>query len=904
MNIFNNFQSTYIPIYHSQNINNTIILTEEQYHNLILYKERNNEINILLKKYLYIQNIDNIDLLQNYSLIIDIFNKYENYIIVKKINEEKKISLYKVFLNKKYEKIYKNKNFYYMPFESYVPNKDEICLVYQNKELSKEEMIQIIEKNKYYIYVNENNTLINDFFKNNIKDIFVLLQLFVPQLPKRIYYNKYNLNEFMKNTYKKMYNEFGLHSSSLHKFFMQIQKCCNFTIFGGVALKYYYHKYNINDTFDFLQSNDYDLNVTYLENESYDNITYTNYIIYMIYYIQIVYSKKIIDKNISLNVKDEKAPYINMYMTFSNKEDMNIYIWFLSQHNIFQLKSYYSNIMYINDNQRPYIYKVEFLSEELNSILTLKYIENSIINVKTIIKLEVHNNQIDPLDLRVNKNYTLLDFIFRTDINNQFSDYDLNDKVYYNNPIFLMLVYIDLIQKYQKKCISVAYRKKIGKEEKDKMRYTFIVKYLLVPYIMDKKDIVLKKMFSLINEDKYKNILITELLTFECDTNIYNQMNQFYDFLIINVEKIIYTYFNNEEYRFIKLNDYNYDIIKYQVKKPIKKVNIDKIYIENIENDICEETVFKINDFLRILYNEKNIEYNIINVYNERLNRKLMSLENTLNNNDTELSDKISKLMKLYNNFENIKDDYEGLYQKIIKIKYKSKILYHQECEVIKQIKFINEKLNLIEVNVEVSNKDLMFKEKLGSLLKKQYKKYKEEEKKIKIAKKVELRRLEEIEKKKAEELKRIQEEEMRLAKIKEEEELKKELEIIRKKELIIKERNKKIQKYKTECTNIALYIPRKIYNMGNYSIKKSIIYIDHINDYINWIYRNVSFFTILKVLGLIAMIGIICYGKYLHYVDEQKHLEMVRAHESKIKYNQRYNYKYTPKNNFYKKKY
>ncbi len=907
MNIFNNFQSVYIPLYNSQNVNNTILLTPNQYNNLILYQknieDKKIELNKVLKKYLYFQNLDNIDLLQNYSLLIDIIKKDENYVIVKKYNEEKKtLYLYKVFLNKNYEKIYANKNFYYMPFEAYIPNKEELCLVYQTKEFTKDDMIKLMNQNKDYIY--ENNSLIDDFYKNNIKDIYVLLQLFVPQLPKRLYYNKYNLNEFIKHEYKKIYNELSIHTSSLNRFFTQIQKICNFTIFGGIALKYYYKKYNICDKFDFIQSNDYDLNVSYLKSyelENYDNITYSNYIIYMIYHINLFYVKKIIDKNISLNVKNENSPYINMYMTFSNKEDMNIYMWFLSHHNIFKLKSYYSNIMYINDNQIPHIYKAQFISEELNSILTLKYIENSIVNVKSIIKLEVHNNQIDPLDLRVNKNYSLIDFIFRTDINNEFSDYDKVEKVYYNNPIFLMLVYIDLIQKYQKNCVSVTYRKKIGKEEKDKMRYTFIVKYLLIPYMMEQKDIVLKSMFTFINEDKYKNMLIVELLKFDCDKNIYNQMNQFYDFLIINVEAIIHKYFNHEDYRSIKINDYSYDIIKYNVKNKVNKNN-DFIKNNKINDDnICEESLFKINDFLRILYDERYVEYNIINMYNDRLNRKLLSLENTLNN-DTELSDKISKLMKLYHNFEKIKDDYQSVYEKIIKIKYKSKVLYYQEYEVMKQIEFINEKLHLIEVNVEVSNKDLMFKEKLGNILKKQLKKYKEDDKKIKIARNAEARRLEAIEKAKAEELLRIQEEERRLEKVQKEEQLRKEREIIRKKEAIIKERNEKIQKYKTQCTNIVLYIPRKIYIFGLNVKKKSIRTIYVCNDYINWIYRNVSFFTILKILGLISILGIICYGKYLHYMEEQKQLEMVRAHESKIKYNQRYNYKYTPKNNFYKK--
>ncbi len=888
MNIFTNFQNIYIPLYNTQQNVRTIILTQDEYNNLL----KNEHINILKKKYLYIQNCEYLDILHHYSLILK--NKNDSYALV---NYKDDKLLYKITLNKKYEHIYKNNNFFYEPFEAYIPLENELCIVYQRNQFTKDEIIRLLEYNNNYIYSNgTNNLLIEDYSKNNIKDINLLLQIYIPQLPKRLFYNKYNLNEYMKYLYKKVYNEISVNNGSLIKFFTEIQKISEFTIFGGIALKYYYKKYNIIEKYNFLESNDYDLNISYIkkdENEKYDEIVYINYIVFMIYNINLYYLKKIIDKNIQLNVNNEKSPYINLYMTFSEKESMNIYIWFLSHHNIFKLKSYYSN----NLCEKPYIYKAIFVSNELNSILTLKYIENSIVDVKSIIKLEVHNNQIDTLEQRVNKNYALIDFIFRNNINLKFSNYDKNDKVYYNNPIFLMLVYIDLIQKYKANCATISYRKKLGKEEKDKMRYTFIVKELLIPYINEQNDYVLNKLFECVNNNVGKELLINELLKFKCEKNIYNQMDEFYEFLINKVEEIIYKHFNNEIYRNIKINDYQYNIIKYDIIKYVKRDKIKEEIKEEIKDEINDELLYKINDFLRILYDEKYIEYNIINIYNDRLNKKLLSLEYILKKDDYELNDKINKLMKLYNNFENIKNDYIGIEEKIMKIKYKNAILYNQEKSVIEKINFINEKLQLIELNVEISNKDLIFKEKLTSILKKKHKAYKEEDKKIRIAKKAEQRRLEIICKEKEEELRRIYEEKMHLEKLEKEKQIKKELEIIRQKEYAIKKRTREteamIKKYKDNI----LYIPRKIYVYGT-NVMVNVKNKGHNLAYnINYIYRNISFFTILKICGLLAMIGIIFYGKYLHYLEEQKNIELMKAEESKIKYNKTYNYKYNNSN-------
>ncbi len=906
MNIFNNPIYAYLPLNNLTNIfNNKIILTESEYNNLIVYQKyveeeniKKTELNKLYKKYLYIQNdYEYVDILKNYQIILKLIT--EDYALISFHDET---NIYKLILNKSYQHLYKSKNFFHEGFEIYIPTKNEIFFVYKRNPFTKNELKKIME----------HHYLLNDFQTNHIKDINILLQLYIPQLPKIIRYNKYNIDDYINNIYKKIYNEKQkkeLTSISLINFFKSIEKISKFTVFGGISLKYFYKKYvnNISDNDNFLketsyldtfskdntyilESNDYDLNITYLKDDlkdgNYDNLTYYNYIIYMIYNINLLYNKKIIDTNISLNVNNENSPYINMYMTFSNKDDMNIYIWLLSHHTCFKLKMYYSNILYIKEDEIPHIYKAQFINEELNSILTLKYIENSIVDVKAIIKLEVHNNQNEPLEVRVNKKYTCIDFIFREDVNTKYSVYDNIDKLYYNNPIFLLLVYIDLVQKYDKKCISVKYREEIGKKEKDKMRYVCIVKNILIPFMLDQKDYLLYKLFSLINDEVYKNILMEELLKFNCKANIYIQMDEFYNFLIEKVEEIIYKYFNNETYRYIKINDYYICGIQYEKYKSTlieKKEEKKEEYNENISI----EMVYKMNDFLRILYDEKNIEYNIINLYNGRLEKKVISLEN-IDFKKCDLNECINKLSKLLHFFENIKKEYKSIYDKLKDIKYKNDIAYEHFYMCNQKIDFINEKIKIIEKDIDINNKRLYFENKIEKIIKEKYKKYKEEEKKLKIMKKAELRKME---KEKEEECMRLKKEqknrEKELLELLQLEEKSKQI-----KEEEIKRKNAIIQKYKEDCINVFLYIPRKTIIVGIYIKKKVYIYGYNIYYILNWIYKNVSFFTLLKICSLLLLVGLLCYGKYVHDIDEQKRLEVIRIHEAKIRYNQRYNYK------------
>ncbi len=228
------------------------------------------------------------------------------------------------------------------------------------------------------------------------------------------------------------------------------------------------------------------------------------------------------------------------------------------------------------------------------------------------------------------------------------------------------------------------------------------------------------------------------------------------------------------------------------------------------------------------------------------------------------------------------------VYEKLVKIKYKSKIAYIQIETIIQKIDLINEKIKYIEEKIELKNKDLIFKEKLITILKKQYKKYKEEEKKIKIQKNIEKRK----EKENSEKIARIKEEELRLEQLQKEEELRKIRLNEYQKALVIKKRTMIIQKYKDR----ALYLPRKVYRYGTNVIvnikNKTVIYVHNFAYTINYIYKSISFLTMLKVLLLCGIIGLFMYGKYTHYMDEQKRLELIKVHESKIRYNQKYHYK------------
>ena len=56
--------------------------------------------------------------------------------------------------------LYKKNNFYYEPHEAYIPNQFELCLVYTQKEFTKNEIIYFI---KHTLCEIDKNKLLDDF---------------------------------------------------------------------------------------------------------------------------------------------------------------------------------------------------------------------------------------------------------------------------------------------------------------------------------------------------------------------------------------------------------------------------------------------------------------------------------------------------------------------------------------------------------------------------------------------------------------------------------------------------------------------------------------------------------------------------------------------------------------------
>jgi hypothetical protein len=839
---------------------NAIILTQKEYlqiqmENQKIIEEENlrNEleferVNKIKQQYLYLQSPLPNSINQNIYIDVSESDQSARSARIDRNNQ--------IFCIKKNEL---HNNYYHEPFEAFIPNKDHVIILYPRFGLKKGNIRELLNEDSYLNLCN--GTLLN---------INVILQLFIPLLPSHIFYNEYLLTNYkqkfildMKCARCKIQN--------VSRFFKRIQKICNFTLFGGISLNYYMKKYVYDEDIInrlYLKSNDYDLNVTYKKSncgEKHTDFLFTNYIVYMIHELNVIYYKSIIDEKVKLNIQDEKCGYINIFMTFSNKDDMNRYMWLLNLTKIYKLESYISNIGYYQteNNEIPYIYKCVYKSIELNSILILKYVSNSIPNVKAIIKIETHKNQILSLEERIDQRYAPFDFIFRHDIDIKYSHYDQINHIYYNDPLFLTLVYVDLIQKYKRRCDSVSRR--FHKSHKDRKRYICIVKYILIQYLIEKyyDNQLLCKMCRIImdndndnDNDKYKNILVKKLLKFKTGKNIYLQMDEFHKFVLQKIDQICTKYC---KHIFTNQNVLPYYYIWNRNERNIQKRESDEIKKE--EEEMIEEGVYYcINDFLRTLYGIKDLEYSISDLYDDKLNKNLMLLnvKNYIN------MDK-RKLERIKESIRIIRNDYKLLYEKMIQTKYKSKKLNDKIKYVMNQIMYIDECIIMMNKKIIECEEFELFKKSLSKVVLKRVDILRREKEKNRKEADKQKREIEELKKKKIieEELK-IEEEKRRML-LKREEELKMvQIEKQREKERIKEEKRKAIERRllwesrKEKFLERLYYVPNQTKNLG--------VYIYQMGFYF---YQNVSFMMILKIFGFMIILGIIGYGKYLNYQED-----------------------------------
>ncbi len=713
-------------------------------------------------------------------------------------------------------KIYQND--FHEPFEAFFPYEEKrVLMVYPRRSLSLSEIRKIV-----------NDSFYEQLCNGKVLNLSLLLQLFIPLLPHVFKYDPrteaYNVCA-LKHSFDQKMNEKACTSQNVERFLKRVQKKSSFTIFGGAALHYFTQKY-VTDHCDnnnelpnsFLQSPDYDLNITYPLEEEMEPLQFTNYIVYMICEINHYYYKSIVCDPSILDICNQEKPYINIFVTFSDKDEMNRYLWLLGKTK-YVLHEYCMNTY----TEEAMIYKATFIHRALHTMLVLKYVKKSIEDVKAIVKIEVHQNQLLSVEERTHRDYAPFDFIFREEIENEYIYHDAVKSLDYNDPIFLTLVYVDLLQKYKRKCESVFRRMK--KAEKDNERYYFLIKSILIPYMMEKKKSeVAKTLFHWIYDYGYEEKLAKALLSFPSSSNIYTQMNEFHEFMIqeadrLCMEEILPMYRIDQER--------NTPLERCMSKSKSKRNHLLKeseISEEMIPECVCEKMIL----FLREIHYIRDTKYKMIEVHDEKLKSTIQRLK-----------EKSESIKRVKGTLQWLKSEYQSIYIKMKETMYKNEWLNQKIFLVKSKIEMIQYYID----DIEAKENDYLFQESLKKIYTKKYEKICrekrcEEEKRREEAKR---HQEEEEQKRRDEDLKRREEE--KKIKAKEKEKLKEEEERRREYEKRVEAFQKKIALIRS-------------------SSKKMV-------EPLIWMYNHISFMTLLKIFGLFGMLGIILYGKYLHYQEE-----------------------------------
>ncbi len=577
------------------------------------------------------------------------------------INGKKFHYVYNVYLNQNYHE----------PFEAYFPlHKREVCMV----------------------YVRDHNPDI-DIDIYNIRNMGKLLQVFIPKLPKYIFHTEYHLSSYKSQYESKMEKRSIVqsgHVSNIKSFFRKLSKLADFTIFGGIALHYY-----MRDFVDhpLLYSKDYDLNISYknLPFRKLDDLQFLNYIVYMIHEINIYYYFLIKNgnkyDNIDMDISNREKPYINLYITFSDRDDMNRYLWAFHKTNIYTLKHYTVE----EDSHVPIITRCTLTNERLHTILTLKYVKQTIPipGVKAIMKMEVHKNQFSDFELRKDDHYEPFDFIFKDEIDKKYVLYDSERSVYFNDPIFLTLVYVDLIQKYKRNCESVLRRRK--KVRKDKKRYEFLVKHILVPFMIKKwdHDYMVKYIFQRIEECKYEGILMKKLLKFKSYPNIYTHMDEFQAYIIQKADQILCSYYSESSKELMRMTmtmpiqtykyKYRMDNMTTCAAPFLNETRTLRVPVEicNVSVNLDPMVVEKMVDFLRVIEFVKDHDFSLIDLYDQKWEKSKKSMLNldTQNQKDVRRA-QTSIQVNLH--------DYMRIYEKMMEVPYKKREVY-EKMEYVKR---------------------------------------------------------------------------------------------------------------------------------------------------------------------------------------------------------------------------
>ena len=277
----------------------------------------------------------------------------------------------------------------------------------------------------------------------------------------------------------------------------------DYAIYGGQAIEYFRQKYAPEDPP--IVTVDYDINIstpkgTVLTSQfSYLRSSVVNMInLGRLYYEH--FGKAFLDRNPD-SPSEGGEYYINLFVTFYEEEKMMQYIWNLVE---LQAGFDYETVMYHDEG---YIKNVQFRNRELRTRLRIQRVDQKIPGIISVISISMMNKRMvrQPATSlgeapRYKQEYLPVSELPEMDFsnyptlhwNNVYKAPETHHKYY--DPVFLLLVLMDLMKKYSdvaryEKYVSVRLlHEKRGSDEK---RYQLVALKLLIPFLIDTKQITM-----------------------------------------------------------------------------------------------------------------------------------------------------------------------------------------------------------------------------------------------------------------------------------------------------------------------------------------------------------------------------------------------------------------------------
>jgi hypothetical protein len=288
--------------------------------------------------------------------------------------------------------------------------------------------------------------------------------------------------------------------SRLVPFFKQLEEEAGikYAIFGGQALKKFDMKYRGTTS---IRSNDIDVNITtskpLRDSFSYLRASVVNMInINQIYYEH--FAKNFLVRTGSRSGSEFYQPGtdINLFVSFHDPAKMMQYIW-----NLMELDSGYRFIEAKTTQTSPtmptMLTQVRFRNDALRTNLAIRHVEMPIKNVITITTISVvHRKKAGTGKMVYEMEPTMpeMDFVFYESLLENHIWRDLDDGQFglcYQDPVYLLMVLLDLVKKYEMNHPGIQGRKGMeGKQEKDTKR--FIALLDIIPLWFLDQDLIIQ----------------------------------------------------------------------------------------------------------------------------------------------------------------------------------------------------------------------------------------------------------------------------------------------------------------------------------------------------------------------------------------------------------------------------